>query len=314
MSTLSFSKGKRIAKIVGGADDGKIIYLYDSSWRCCLNCGDKCSKKRCCPKCSMIEYHTQYSPENLKIMIEQIKNGKGNNITFEEEEEGGGSEPLKHIELRGGSFQQIPSNQPRVDPDLIYVSGRRGSGKSYWIAQYLQQFKEYYPRYRIYLFSAKEEDKLLDQFITKRIDVNEVRDAQFTSKDFETSLVIFDDVDSLPTEKNNNIKADVYKVMTDIIETGRSLGVFCIVTSHLAANSGESKRILNGCSSYTFFLSSSSHQTEYSLNNYFGFTKKQIKKIQNMKGARSVTIIRTCPQLIMTNTEIMFQNELNVSK
>lgn len=284
MSTLSVTKGKTLCKIKGGKLNNQIIYLYDSDFRCCPECKPICVKKKCCSKCSIFTYH--FADNALQIEDDTV---------------------VKSIVLRGETFQQIPSNQPFNSPDLLYVSGRRGSGKSFYIANYLPEFVKCYPKYRIYLFSCKLKDDLLDKFITKRIDITQVKDASFKAIDFEKSLVLFDDVDSILDEKD---KQAVYDVMTDIIETGRSLGIFCIVTSHLAANNTESKRILNGCTSFTFFLNSSSHQTEYVLKTYFGFSTKQIGKLIQIEDSRWVTVYRDCPQIVMTSNKIMFQSEL----
>ena len=288
MSTLSTTKGKSLCRIKGGKLNNQVVHLYDPSFRCCLNCSSKCAHKPCCNKCSILNYH--FTDSALEI---------------DESDE-----PIKSIVLRGGSLQQVPSNLPFTQPDLLYISGRRGSGKSYYIAEYLIEFIKMYPTYRIYMFSGKPKDELLDKFISKRIDVNKVREAMFTAHDFAKSLVIFDDIDTLDDSKENNVKKSVYDLMNDIIETGRSLGVFCIVTSHIASNNGESRRILNGCSSFTFFLASSSHQTTYTLQNYFGFSPKQIKKILAIEDSRWCTIYRDIPQIVMTQSKIMMQSQI----
>lgn len=308
MSTFSYTKGKRIAKIVGGKQNGRVVHLYDSTFKCCPSCSSKCQKKRCCDKCALKDYHSNYTQEGINMLLERIKQGQP--IEIDEEIEIGEGKLIKSITLHGGQFQQCPSNQPRICPDLMYVSGRRGSGKSFYIAMYLAEFVKMYPRYRIYLFSQKQQDDLLDKYITKRIDTQHVIDAQLEAKDFTESLVIFDDVDSLPCEKGRDIRAAVYNVMTDVIETGRSLGVFCIVTSHLTCNAGESKRIINACTSFTFFLNSSTHQTNYALQTYFGFSRKQVKKLLAVNEGRFVTIYRDCPQVAMTTNKIMFQSEI----
>jgi len=288
MSTLSYTKGKTLCRVKGGKLNGQVIHLYDSDFKCCMNCNVKCVYKPCCNKCSIHSYHFTDSA----LEIEDDK------------------EPIKSIALRGEKLQQIPSNLPFTQPDLLYVSGRRGSGKSYYIAEYLIEFVKMYPTYRIYMFSGKPHDELLDKFISKRIDLGKIKEAMFKAVDFAKSLCIFDDVDSLEESKENNVKKAVYDLMSDIIEVGRSLGVFCIVTSHLSANGKESKRILNGCTSFTFFLASSSHQTSYTLQNYFGFSPKQIKKILEIDDSRFVTIFRDTPQIVLTSNKISFQKEI----
>lgn len=313
MATLNFLKGKRLAVIDNndGPYDGETVFLYDPDHKCCPKCSDNCKKKQCCSKCSKYHYHTKISKDLLTPEITEMiinKNKHGINI---EEFEVIEKEHNKSILLNGnGKFQQSISNMPFTQPDCIYISGRRGSGKSFYIVGLLKEFIKYYPKYRIYLFTAKEHDELFEQFKIKKIDVSQVKNAEFRSSDFKESLVIFDDVDSLPDDKDKNYKKPVYDIMTDIIETGRSMGIFTIVTSHLAANSGESKRILNGCSSFTFFLASSSHQTEYTLKHYFGFSPKQIKKILAIDDSRWVTVFRECPQILLTQNKIMFQSEI----
>jgi hypothetical protein len=307
-TTLSYKKGKRLAKVIGGSQNGSTIYLYDPQFKCCLNCKNNCEKKPCCDKCSKKTYHTSYNRDNLKEILQQLK--KGNLDSIELDEEVGSGQPVKSVVLRGGIMQQVPSNMPFTSPDLKYVSGSRGCGKTFHIVEYLQQFKIYYPKYKIYLFSQKKEDALLDPYIHKRIDTNQVKDAMFEALDFKESMVIFDDVDTLPSTKANNVKEAVYKLMDDVIEVGRSLGVFCIVTSHLACNNTESKRILNGCTSYTFFLASSSHQITYSLNKYFGFSPKQVKAILALPNTRYVTVFREVPTVVMTNDRIFLLSEL----
>ena len=312
MATLSFLHGKRLAVIKnkGGPYDGETVFLYDPDHKCCTVCSEKCRQSPCCSKCSLRSYHTKISkdlltPEIQAMLMKGMKDGF-EIMDFEEEEE-----KMKSIVLNGGGkFQQSPSNMPFTMPDLNYISGRRGSGKSFSVALYLEQFTKCYPNYKIYLFSAKDKDELLEKYRIKRIDITKVKEAQFVSSDFQKSLVIFDDVDSLPNNKDNDLKTPVYDIMTDIIETGRSYGVFCIVTSHLPANSGESRRILNGATSFTFYLASSNHGTEYVLKNYFGFSTKQIQKIIQMEDTRWVTVFRDCPQMIMTENKIMFQSEI----
>ena len=269
--SLKFDIGKRIATIKGGSKNGTVIYLYDDDYKCCTKCSDKCEIKKCCSNCSVHTYHNKISDEYIHDLQNKLKNKfKVDEIINDNDE------VINEINLNGGKFQQVPSNFGR---DLIYVSGRQGSGKTFYIAHYLEEFKKYYPKIPIYLFSAKKEDKLLDDKINKRIDVAMVKDAQFEAQDFKNCLVIFDDVDSLPDDKNNNIKKSVYDIMTDIIEVGRSLNVHCIITSHLAANNNESKRILNGCNSLVFFNNSSTHSGDYALKNYFDRNKNDISKL-----------------------------------
>ena len=48
---LSFTQGKPIAVIKGGANDGEYLRLYEEGkkFRCCNKCSNECTKnKKCC--------------------------------------------------------------------------------------------------------------------------------------------------------------------------------------------------------------------------------------------------------------------------
>ena len=325
MAELNFNKGQRLAivensKIKG--ENGTEIFLYHPDHKCCLDCSDKCKKsKKCCGECAIQTYHNKIQSGKDDISIDKIKKLMlifGNkSIEFTEEEldsvldaelsDGlhGPNIGKNKIVLNSGNFQIAPSNI-YGKPDRIYFSGMAGSGKTFALAQYVQQFKKYYPKYRIYLISQKPNDKLLDKLIHKRIPLDQLIEANFEAEDFAESLFIADDIDTISDKK---IEKATFDLITKVLEIGRSLNTFMCLTMHLAANHNQTKRILNGCTHYVYFNQGSTRGTEYALQNYFGFAKDEINKLRKLN-SRSVCIVRSVPQLVIANNLICFQNTL----
>jgi chromosomal replication initiation ATPase DnaA len=326
---LSFNKGKRLVKVVESknpAENGTEIYLYQPDFKCCLNCSNKCNyKKHCCASCASLTYHNKEhknkNPINEAMSIEQITklikmikdDDDDENIdNFIESESASGS-GLKgsnisksKIILKSGKFQVIPSSV-YGDPSTILLCGRAGSGKTFWLAEYLREFKLYYPKYRIYLLSQKVDDKLIDPLISKRIPLDSLKDANFEAEDFKESMFIADDVDVISDKATEKATFDL---ISKVLEVGRSYNIFSCLTFHLSANGKQTKRILNRATHYVFFKNSSNHGTDYVLGEYFGFNRKEIQAIHKLEG-RSICVIRDCPQIVVSSDTIQFQNELD---
>jgi hypothetical protein len=327
MAELNFTKGKRICKVIDSnikSENGTEIYLYQSDYKCCLECNSKCnSKKKCCPQCAKVEYHNkeQVEPKNsndmldklLKILINENYNKREiESIINEKYDDSVVGDGLKganvkkdKIILRSGKFQIIPSNV-YGQPDCIYFVGRAGSGKTFALAEYLREFRKYYPKYRVYLFSQKSEDKLLDKLIDKRIPLDQLEEANFEADNFKETMVIFDDVDVISDKKQEKATFDL---INKILEVGRSYNIFSCLTMHLPCNGNQTKRLINRCTHFMYFKNSSNHGTDYALKEYFGISNDELKKLHKLNN-RSVCIIRECPQLIISNDLICFQNSL----
>jgi DNA replication protein DnaC len=300
MNEFSFNKGTRLCKVVDSkvkGENGTEIFVYDPSFRCCIHCSPKCKPSNlCCDQCSKFVYHKEkpHSKYGLDEVYEELYEGDENSIDKD------------FVSLKSGSFQVIPTNNTN-DPDTIYLAGSAGVGKSFWVAKYLVEFKRYYPKYKIYLFSQKLQDKHLDELIHKRIPLAQIEDAQFEISDFKNCLLIFDDIDSIDDKKINKA---TYNLVQLILEVGRSSGIFTILTSHLASDREKTKRILNRCTAFVFFKKSSGKNICYALENYMNFKAKEIKELMRFQ-TRTYVIFRQCPQIIMTDQSLFFQNLLD---
>ena len=109
--------------------------------------------------------------------------------------------------------------------------------------------------------------------------------------------------------KSPTLKNKVSDLIAKILEVGRSLDTYLILTLHIAASHNQSKRILNASTHFVYFKDSATHSNEYVLQNYFGFDKDELKALKKIN-SRSITIIRDVPQLVLANDLLCFQNKL----
>lgn len=275
--TFSFETGKRLAVIRGkkSINDGKIIYLYDKNKRCCNNCNvDKC-KKKCCDNCCK-SYHKESEKDNTTT----------------------------HITLNEGEFfEELPTNDP-TQTNIVMVSAKAGAGKSYYLKQYIQNYKKIYKENRVYLMSESNTDKLLDDMV-KRIPLDKFVESELEWSDIpDESLLAFDDIDCLEnTRENGFLRKKLYHLMNSSIQNARKKHISVVQTVHCATDGNTTKVMLLSCSSFVFFLNSVSVQHKNALNKYLGISKENIKRILSMKG-RWVCIFNMSPMVVMGEREM----------
>jgi ABC-type dipeptide/oligopeptide/nickel transport system ATPase component len=197
----------------------------------------------------------------------------------------------------GAVLQQIPNKSK--ERDVLYIFGQSGSGKSYYIQQYLKVYHKTFPKNDVYMFSSIDKDPAFDKMeYLKRIKIKEdaFMGADLTSKEFENSLCIFDDVDVITIKK---VRVKVMNLLNNLLETGRHTKTSVIYTSHLSSNGLESRRILNEAHSITLFPANlNGKSSKYFLDNYLGLTKEQIKKVKDIS-SRAITVVKSYPQVIL---------------
>jgi hypothetical protein len=206
----------------------------------------------------------------------------------------------KEIILKHGTFQFIP-NHKTTDSSrhCILVSGASGSGKSYWTADYANQYIKMFPKYEVFVFSKKEEDPAFDRHKKiKRIILDEtfLEDEPLSYKDFTNSLVIFDDVDTIDGE----IGKSVTNLRSDILQLGRANNVSCVVTTHILCNGSKTKELINEATHYVFFKGCNKLNTGRLLKTYIGIDDKQSKEI--FKLPSRWVLISKIPVYVMYST------------
>jgi 3-methyladenine DNA glycosylase AlkC len=204
-------------------------------------------------------------------------------------------------------FQVI--NDQTQERFIYYIIGRSGSGKSYFIKKWIQNFyHELYKKRPVYVFSYLDSDKTLDELkYLKRIKLDEefLDDDEISIKDFANSCVIMDDIDNI---KNKAIKRKVDNLLNEILTVGRHHNVSALITRHTATNGQDTKIILAESHSYVIFPSGVGNRPlKYLLDNYLGLDSKQIKKIKNSK-SRYVCIQRTFPLSVVSEKECYLLN------
>lgn len=263
---LSFTKGRPIAKVVGGRHNNKILGIVtDNIKQCCKKCSKKCEKRPCCGGCNMC-FDKRGDIGDMLI----LKDGK--------------LDPLLNIEERS----------------VNYIAGPSGSGKSTYAANLMNNYKKIFPQKDIFIFSRADinSDPALKHLGAAQIlvDENLIKNPIDITKELTGgSLLLFDDCNTIQDDK---IKKAVIKLMDDIMEVGRKLDITIIITNHLVIpNERKSARtILNEAQYMTVFpKSGSSQQIHYCLKTYFGLPKKKIEEILSLP-SRWITLIKNYPQ------------------
>lgn len=267
---LSFSKGRPIAKIVGGEYDGEIICINNSEndEPCCDRCSKRCLRKPCCGGCSMC---------------------------YDDEDDDIG----KVFKIHEGKICPIPKVDER---SVDYIAGPSGSGKSTYASELANMFLKINPDKDFYVFSRTDVENdpafegldpiqipIDDSIIDDPIDITELSGG---------CLILFDDCNTISNDKH---KKAVDSLMADIMEVGRKLGIWIIITNHLVIPNEKkiARTIMNEMQSITVFPKSGSvQQIKYCLKTYYGLNNNQIDHIINLP-SRWVTIFKNYPMCVM---------------
>ena len=215
---------------------------------------------------------------------------------------------FNELKLDKDEFFQ-PISDPKQERYIYYIIGRSGSGKSYFIKQWILNFyRQLYKKRKVYIFSALKDDKTLDDLtFIKRIKLDQefLEDDEIEIDDFKDSLLIFDDTDTI---KDKNIKQKVDHILDEVLVIGRHHNISALITRHTATNGRDTKLILAESHSYVIFPNGMGNKSiSYLLDNYLGLDKSQIKKIKKLK-SRAITINRTFPLTVVSEHECFVLN------
>lgn len=203
---------------------------------------------------------------------------------------------IKEIKAKNNEYLQHMPHKSN-ERQILYITGASGSGKSYYVNKYANEYKKKFKNNPIYLFSSVQDDISLKIPELKRIRLDEVfLDTDLTAADFKDSLIIFDDTDVI---NNKHILKKVNLILDTILQTGRHHKTSVIYTSHTACNGSQTKVILNEAHSITIYPSGlGGRSIKYLLDQYFGLEKDQIRKIKRLP-SRWVTILKTYPMVVL---------------
>lgn len=178
-----------------------------------------------------------------------------------------------------------PTNDPK-GRDVIMVGGKSGSGKSHIARNFAIRYHELYPDRKIYLFSFLKEDNTIDTIkgLIKRVraDLLEDPDYQCDIKDFESSLVIIDDVEGY--ERTNKKIFNAIQSVIDMIATmGRHTQSSIMVCSHLLSDYKRTRLFLGEAQQFVTFMHGVSQKQIYGLlGGYAGIDQGEIDELRKL--------------------------------
>ena len=236
--------------------------------------------------------------QEIAIVKDDPKNKNVKIYVTDEQEDNEAVKFFNTLELKAGKFQVVPDKDK--DRTSIFIVGRNGSGKSYWIRDYILEFIKRFPKYPIYLFSSKNEDENLDKISKiKRIPINNTFiEDPINYEDLSNSLCIFDDIDGL----RGKLKDEIYYLRDKILKNGRSYKIHIISTNHDSTGK-DVQAPLNESDMIVFFMKNYNRCLRYLLENYIGLEKEQIAKLRRNK-TRATTYMKTYPNVIIQERNI----------
>lgn len=214
---------------------------------------------------------------------------------------------MKDINLDkvGGIFQ--PIQDPKIERGVHYVTGPSGSGKSYWIGNFIEEMQKSkkWKKIPVYLLSPFKEDKSLDKINPLRLKCDDIDTNPIDWKEFDKgSIIIFDDVDCFPPK----IKEQLYILIDALLKGGRHYNQTLFITMHNPTGR-QLQTILNEAHDITYFPRSGSKiKLLYMVENYAGLTKEDYDKIKRTK-SRWATIYKNYPMAIVTDKQIFTPQE-----
>lgn len=215
---------------------------------------------------------------------------------------------FKSVDLpKNALFQQYPDTKRERDCGMIV--GASGSGKSYYVNQYMKNYKKAYKKRDIYFFSVIKEDKSIDPDIVKRVRLDDTWISETLSiEDVENSLCVFDDVEQI---KDIRIKQEVFRFINEILTAGRHTNTSIFLIVHYANNKSYLRDMLNEMNSFTFFPRSMNRALVYLLENYVGLDKQEIKKIKLLK-TRWATVFKNYPNCVLTERNLFMLSDTDL--
>jgi len=298
---FSFKEGKPIAIIRGGKHDKKIIHIKEVKRKLTEEFDDDENNNELPYNLDFLDNHPLIKKyprrdrlEKIRFVRDYIGDLDNKKIITDE----GDRLLLKKakstaLDIASSDFRlpfqeyksrlEVLPNIKDKKRDVIYNSAPSGAGKSYWCGMFMNNYHRLFPKNNIILFSRKPDDETLDELKCKYKRI--ILDEEFLNyecepKDFQDTLCIFDDTDTI---KDKEIREEVHNLKLDILETGRSDNVSIIVCSHIMNNYNQTKLVLVEMKCLVIFPArSSKYAMTRTLKLHVGLSPKQIKRIYKL--------------------------------
>jgi len=235
-------------------------------------------------------------------------------------------------EIKLGKNEYFKCAYPNTDlRDIIFCAAAQGAGKSYWCRSYLDDFMELYcdgnrennqfeKKHKdweyadkdVYLLSKIEDDKAFRDLIQNdkviHIDISDpdlICDPIDGKVELNNSLTIWDDYYSF----DKSIGKSLHKTLVELLHNGRSQSgfgddVFMLITGHQICNYGQTRDILNECSSVVIYPhSGQKYGQKRVMKEYLGYDRHVMNRIFNLD-SRWACLHKRSPQYCLAEGEI----------
>lgn len=304
MKRLTFDKEKDnkaepLAIVRGGRKNNEVIYFTEALGQSELkveNLLDHVSEKTIRSK---KKYMSLRDIMKVKRAFENNQVDADINDIFEALKDEVSDSVNKHIHIEDGVLDPIPILK-EGQVDHVMISGMNGVGKSTWIAGYCRQYKKLFPKNHIYLFSRKDHDDAFEDIEMKQFKLDEnILDVDYEISDLKNSLCIFDDIDTMAKE----VSAKVQKIRDDLLECGRSYGIYMCNVSHQILNYTKTRNLILESNKIIFFPRSSQYQIKRFLMEYIGLDRAKVKFLMGIN-SRWICINKSYPITVISEHDI----------
>jgi hypothetical protein len=293
---LSLDKGKSVAIIEGGTNDGDIVHVYDVD-----SAGSSAGRTKASKEMDLLceNFFSRIKGRLNFVKVDRLHRALKNRERPDDQElQGLYDEALELLEgsvgkeillaRNDGKMQQIwDINEER---QVFYIAGMSGSGKSYFAGELVDIYQKLYPDREVFLFSNKPEDPSFDSRDIQRVPLDEsMFENQLELSDIHDSLIIFDDIEAV---KSKDVQEELARISEMVLQQGRSSHISMIYIAHLANDYKKSRVILNECHAITIFPQFATvYGLKYLFQKYFGLDKNDINRIIDLP-SRWVTVFK----------------------
>lgn len=155
----------------------------------------------------------------------------------------------------------------------------------------------------IYLISQLDQDDTLDNSACtiNRIKLDTLCDdpVDLNTGEMTDCLIIFDDFDTIENTPTKKYHDAVWKLLNDVLITGRHYNISVLVISHYNTNGRKGRLILTESSKYTIYPhGSSAYALKYLLGHHVGIDTKEIAELGKL--GRWITVSKTYPKYLIS--------------
>ena len=211
------------------------------------------------------------------------------------------NDSLKHFLQYPESTKLFPL-VPKDKAYTVFITGMRGSGKTYFVKQFLKYNRD---KKRQVLFISPflddESMKGVKDVIPMDIDeIEEELERPFTVSDFpEDAIIIFDDLEGFSKKKMMKLDDLRDKALT----MGRHNGLAVISICHNPMSGNRTKAPIRESQYFVLFPQSNPRDTKVLLSTYGGYTIPQVKEILDSK-SRFVFVNKNHPKYWISSTQV----------